>query len=159
MELPLFLHDTADRSGFSVLYHGGLRDRSGRRMAATSTEKEGSIHSNSVPVVVSRRSFLHIPRWDVCLPNTRLVRGQRLLPIVPDILRVHIDIVGVWGEQILRRHKRDDRLLPDEVVEVLLGNNNTSHLHRKYRPPSKEFLFILAIRRACSSSIWCNGVP
>lgn len=42
--------------------------------------------------------------WYVRVPNSGLIRCEWFLSAVPDVLRVHFDIVGVRSESFLRRY-------------------------------------------------------
>lgn len=70
--------------------------------------------------------------WYVRVPNSRLVCCERLLSTFLDLLRMHLNLLGIWSEPFLRWHKGDDWILPNDVVEILLDYFYSHDLHRKY---------------------------
>lgn len=71
---------------------------------------------------------------NVCLPNPGFVCSERLLPSLLDILRVHLSFMGLRREPLLRWHQRNDWLLPNEMVEILLDHLNSGYLRGTAQP-------------------------
>lgn len=85
-----------------------------------------------MPSILRGRPIVYNQRRNVHIPNPRFLRRVWLLPAFPHIFRVHINQLGLWGQPLLRRHQRHDRLLSYLLVEVLLGLRDASHLHCKF---------------------------
>lgn len=56
---------------------------------------------------------------------------KRVLLTLPDVLRVHLRLVGIRSGPILWWHTRHDRLLSLFLVEDMLDVYHTCHLHSK----------------------------
>lgn len=81
-------------------------------------------HTLTLRIIVAGRN--------VCLPNFGLLCGQRFLFTLPNILRVCIDFMGIWCWSILWWYQRNDWLLPDEILEILLVVHLSIHLCGMY---------------------------
>lgn len=66
--------------------------------------------------------------WNVRLSIARYVCRERILPALPDVLRVYFRVVGIRGRSILRRHTGHDRLLSLLLVEDMLDGHHACHL-------------------------------
>lgn len=71
------------------------------------------------------------PGRHVRLPNLGLLRGEWLLPALPHVLRVHLDLLVLRSRTLLRRNQGHDWILPNGLVEVLLGDHDPCHLYRR----------------------------
>lgn len=101
MVLFVLLHAPLDRFGLAVLHDGGIHHGNGGRVAATSAQTQGALYPYGLRDELLRGTNLHHTRWNVRLPDPRLVRRQRFLFAVLDLLRVYLNILGLWYWPIL----------------------------------------------------------
>lgn len=69
---------------------------------------------------------------NVCFPNIGFVCCQWFLSTVFDILRMCIDLMGIWCRSFLRWYQGNDWLLSDAFLEILLVVHVPLHLLCKY---------------------------
>lgn len=157
MVVPVLFHAAPHRSRFAVLYDGRIYHCHGWRVATAASSSQGDFHRHRVCDKLFRRNSLHHPGRDVHVPNPRLVRRQRFLSALPYLFRMHFHLVVLRHSEILWRHQGHDWILPNGLVEVLLGFHNALHLLCEFiRFRIIKFFLLPSLTRASSSSILCN---
>lgn len=76
----------------------------------------------------ANENYLHLSERNVRLPVAGYVCRERILPALPDVLRVYFRVMGIWSGSILRWHTGHDRLLSLLLVEDMLDSYHACYL-------------------------------